>query len=179
MAFTDTPKKTFLGFQRLTCPNCKEDVVHPLTPGYRTTYWVILGFMTVGFFAALSQGSSAVPGGLSFAALITLVHDNAIKKRVRAIANTHRLQSELPPLVLAAAEGDNLKVRLVVASGVSPDESGPDGQTALMLAARNGHRETVLLLLELGASRDIRTRAGNTARDIAYKFRHFEIAEVL
>ena len=50
--FRGQPTRTFLGFQKLKCTNCSQDVIYPLTSGYRITYWVLLTLMAVVFFIA-------------------------------------------------------------------------------------------------------------------------------
>ena len=84
--FTAIPNRTFLGFQKLTCPECKGNVIFPLTSGYRTTYWVVFVFMVLGIFASFSEGGFAFPGGLGIAVVIALVRDSIIKKRVATVS---------------------------------------------------------------------------------------------
>ena len=57
------PKRTFLGFQKITCPACGALLVYPLTTGYRVAYWIILAFMLLPqFIATFSEGGVGVPG---------------------------------------------------------------------------------------------------------------------
>ena len=82
--FRAFPKRTFLSFQKMRCPNCKKDVVYPLTRGYRTTYWVILVLLLVAVVVNLSNGQPTYPGLLGFAAVYALVEDARIRKSVAA-----------------------------------------------------------------------------------------------
>lgn len=85
--FAATPKRTFLGFQKVACPECKESVVYPLTRGYRTTYWVLFVFMVLSIVGSFSRGEFGVPGGLGIAVAIALMRDWSIKRRVAANAH--------------------------------------------------------------------------------------------
>lgn len=85
--FRDTPKRTFLGFQKLMCPGCSERVTYPLTTGYRITYWILLGLMILAFINAVSQGGFAIPGGLGIAIIIAVIKDMRLRKRVSGMAN--------------------------------------------------------------------------------------------
>lgn len=175
--FTDIPKRSFLGFQKLNCPKCKEEVLYPLTSGYRTTYWVLLVIMILSIAGSFSRGEIGLPGGIGIAVVIALISDWNIKKSLGASAES-KLQQELPPLILAAADGNDELVTSILNSDAQPNITGADGQTALMLAARNGHLTTAKLLLERGASLAATTKAGNSAEDIAMKFGHTEIVSL-
>jgi hypothetical protein len=80
--FRGRPKLTFLGFQKLSCPNCSQTVLLPLRPGYRITYWVIMGLMVLGAINALYQGGIPVPGLLGIAALVGIVKDIRLRRRL-------------------------------------------------------------------------------------------------
>jgi hypothetical protein len=82
--FNSLPKRTFLGFQKFSCPECKEDVVYPLTPGYRMTYWILFALMMFSITSALAHGKFGVPGVLGIAVVIALIRDWRIKNRVAA-----------------------------------------------------------------------------------------------
>ena len=84
--FNALPTRTFLGFQKLSCPECREAVVYPLTPGYRTTYWILFAFMMFSITSALSRGEVGIPGVLGIAVVIALIRDWSIKNRVAADA---------------------------------------------------------------------------------------------
>lgn len=174
--FTDIPKRSFLGFQKLNCPKCKEEVHYPLTSGYRTTYWVLLVIMILSIAGSFSRGEIGVPGGIGIAVVIALVRDWSIKKNLGASAE-NRLQQELPSLILAAADGNDELVTSILNSDAQPNVTGPDGQTALMLAARNGHLTTAKLLIERGASLTAITNSGNSAESIAVKFGHMQMVD--
>ena len=80
--FTVIPTRSFLGFQKLTCPKCHENLTYPLTKGYRNIYWVILCIMIVSFIFALTQGKVSFPGILGIAAIIALIKDKKIKDQI-------------------------------------------------------------------------------------------------
>jgi|SRR3954447_14461163 DNA-directed RNA polymerase subunit RPC12/RpoP len=80
--FRAKPTRSFLGFQRLTCPNCAHEVLYPLTPGYRITYWAILALMIVGAIVNLAEGAIPIPGLLGIAVVIGIVKDVQIRKRI-------------------------------------------------------------------------------------------------
>lgn len=80
--FNATPKRTFLGFQKLACPECKRDLVYPLTRGYRIAYCVLVVLMVLSIVGSFSRGEIGVPGGLGIAVAIALIRDWTIKKGV-------------------------------------------------------------------------------------------------
>tara|TARA_R110002072_G_scaffold271879_1_gene431901 strand:+ start:3489 stop:3809 length:321 start_codon:yes stop_codon:yes gene_type:complete len=80
--FSTEPKRSFLGFQKVTCPSCNKEITYPLTSGYRATYWVLLVLMIVGIIKAFSEGGIAGPGGFGIAIIVALVIDAKIKSKV-------------------------------------------------------------------------------------------------
>ena len=78
--FTEVPKKSFLGFQKLTCPECNTTLTFPLTDGYRIIYWILLIFMVLSVIGSLSQGNFIFPGLVSFAMIFALIRDRKLKK---------------------------------------------------------------------------------------------------
>jgi ankyrin repeat protein len=65
------------------------------------------------------------------------------------------------PLMTAARTGATAALRVLLTRGARVDDRDPEfGQTALMLAVREDHRDAVALLLEAGASPDAQTRKG-------------------
>lgn len=81
-SFRQQPKRTFLGFQRLKCPRCSREVVYPLTPGYRATYWILVGLMALVTIGSLAQGQVAFPGLLGLAVIWGLIEDSRLRKDV-------------------------------------------------------------------------------------------------
>jgi ankyrin repeat protein len=54
-------------------------------------------------------------------------------------------------LVGAALKGDLLKVHALILAGADPDDAGDYGDTALMMAAKEGHTEIMKYLIRVGA----------------------------
>lgn len=80
--FNASPKRSFLGFQKLVCPNCQEKITYPLTKGYRITYQVIFVLMIIFIIGQFSQGQIGYPGGIGIAIIFALVRDRSIRKAV-------------------------------------------------------------------------------------------------
>lgn len=67
-------------------------------------------------------------------------------------------------LVTAASKGSNAQVKKLLAKGANiNDPIGKYGETALMLAAHNGHADTVELLIDEGADIEAKAKWGRTA----------------
>lgn len=95
--FAAAPTRTFLGFQKMPCPNCKANVVYPLTRGYRITYWALFAVMLLSIAGALSKGEIGAPGGIGIAVTIALIRDASIMSRVKKLeANGHGEQAKAP-----------------------------------------------------------------------------------
>ena len=85
----------------------------------------------------------------------------------------------LPKIVSLAAEGKTAEICKLLEEGVSPDEAGPSGETALMLAVKNDHFETAKLLISRGADVAKKTHRGNSAADIATKHASASVVALL
>jgi len=70
-------------------------------------------------------------------------------------------------------------VPVLVEGGADPDRRGPDGNTALMTAARYGYHDTVVYLKERGADAGAANRFGKTAAMLARESRYDAIADYL
>lgn len=82
---TATPKRSFLGFQKVACPSCQQAETFPLTKGFRTTYIVIVALMALTILMALQQGEIGFPGLLGILVIAALVIDANIKKKTREL----------------------------------------------------------------------------------------------
>lgn len=82
--FRAVPKKTFLAFQKMRCPNCSKDVVYPLTRGYRAIYWMIVALMIGLVIINISEGRTSYPGLIAFAAVFALAEDARIRRATSA-----------------------------------------------------------------------------------------------
>ena len=81
-SFVANPKRTFLGFQRLTCQNCHGKIVYPLTPGFRITYWVIAALLLLFIVNAFGSGGYAYPGGAGLAVFFAIYRDWTLRKKI-------------------------------------------------------------------------------------------------
>ena len=79
----DRPKRSFLGFQLFTCPNCNEKIEYPLTHTYRAIYWLIAIIFILYSISAILQGAIPMPGLLGIAAVVGLVKDYSLKNKIR------------------------------------------------------------------------------------------------
>ena len=80
----------------------------------------------------------------------------------------------------AAENGDNEIVQLLLQFGADKDVATSRGRKrALHLAAFNGHLEVVRLLLEAGADKDATNFRGKTASQLATKYGHQEVVQLL
>lgn len=83
-------------------------------------------------------------------------------------------------LMLAAGNGHAQVVQRLAAAGADVDEIEiTRGWTALIWAAKRGHRETVRVLLDLQADSSIRDAQGRSAQDWAREAGHVDIAAML
>jgi len=80
--FSGTPTRTFLGFQRVKCSSCGTSLTYPLTSGYRIAYWVFLVLFGAALANALAEGEVALPGLAVIGAVIALVRDAQIRRKV-------------------------------------------------------------------------------------------------
>ena len=78
--FRATPKRSFLGFQKLKCFKCAKEFLYPLTSGYRTIYRVVFALTIVGILINVSRGQTPLPGLLGIAAVVALIQDSKLRK---------------------------------------------------------------------------------------------------
>jgi ankyrin repeat protein len=71
------------------------------------------------------------------------------------------------------------RVSMLLHSGADVNARGPNGATALHVAARAGFASVLQVLLENGAEVNVRTDDGSTALKLALKARRTEAAKVL
>lgn len=81
--FAAAPKKSFLGFQKVTCPACSATTTYPLTKGYRITYAVIFAWMALSIALSYQEGVYGFPGGIGIAVIVALCIDFNIRKKLR------------------------------------------------------------------------------------------------
>lgn len=80
-----TPKRTFLGFQRVACPNCAATEDFPLTKGFRIAYAVILAVMAASMALAANQDEIPLPGLLGLLVITALIIDFRRRKKMKLI----------------------------------------------------------------------------------------------
>lgn len=98
--FTAQPKRSFLAFQKLTCPVCNKVTKYPLTAGYRNIYWGLAILTVLSFLAKFSQGEVKM-GGLGVLAMLILFRDGTIRNRTDPTGKNHALLPGALALLLA------------------------------------------------------------------------------
>ena len=88
-------------------------------------------------------------------------------------------EDDTTALQVAAANGHEDIVRLLLMRGAALDICNVHGWTALMHAARNGHQTVVTLLLQNQADINARTRLGASALAVAAEGGHLNICKLL
>jgi ankyrin repeat protein len=82
---------------------------------------------------------------------------------LKDVNTNRRRHSGSAPLLLAASNGDEAMVRLLLQQGENPESRGQNGDTPLICAARNGHKDVVRLLLDRhGVDTDAHNEANQT-----------------
>lgn len=77
-----TPKRSFFGFQKLTCRHCSAQFLYPLTEGYKNFYWLIVTLGVISAVMILGQGEFPLPSIWLLLVSIALFKNAAIKKKV-------------------------------------------------------------------------------------------------
>jgi ankyrin repeat protein len=86
----------------------------------------------------------------------------------------------MTPLAMASLYGNAALIDRLIKAGADAKVKGPNGETMLMLAARNGNPQAVQVLLEAGAEVNAReTIRGTTALMWAIEQKHPEAVKVL
>lgn len=82
--FRGVPTLSFLGFQKLVCPSCGQEVLYPLTSEYRLAYWGALVLIPVTTISNLAEGAITVVTAIIVSGLlgIMVIKDIQIRKRV-------------------------------------------------------------------------------------------------
>lgn len=83
------------------------------------------------------------------------------------------------PLIVAAANGRTKVVEYLLRRRVNINAQDPHGTTALMWAVFKGHRDVAKYLISKGADTKVIRDDGDTAMDIARKWRQNEIVAIL
>ncbi|HQR02509.1 MAG: ankyrin repeat domain-containing protein [Proteobacteria bacterium] len=106
-------------------------------------------------------------------------HLACVQKLLSFGATAERDNGSWSPLLYAAYAGWTNVAALLLDNKSSVNQVGPNGETALMLAARNGHKEAVQMLLARGADPDLRNPSDLTASDLATKAGNQIIADLI
>ena len=114
----------------------------------------------------------------------TLIFDNSInhkrpKSRKRGTNGDIAFADSLSALMIAAGDGDLMRLKELLASGNDVNARSGIGTTALMYAAKNGHATVVETLLAAGANVSVVSEKGSTALHLAEKSHHAAIVRLL
>jgi hypothetical protein len=86
---------------------------------------------------------------------------------------------KLSGLTRAAAIGDTVKIKKLLAQGVNPNAHDLQGVTALIVAAYKGKTDAAKLLVEKGADVNVKTKSGLTPLMAAVQSGHKEMVKFL
>lgn len=110
------------------------------------------------------------PSETGFTPLILAVyydHEQASKWLLRHSADPNIVSPEGSALHAAIYRRNLSMCKVLLASGIRPDLSTPEGISPLMFAAQNGFVEAIELLLLSGADKSLKSVYGYTAADYA------------
>ena len=108
-----------------------------------------------------------------------------LRKLIQVVVYTILIASQnvhaqaLKELLEAAGAGDLSRVSFYLDRGMDPNTSDADGNTILMMAARQGYTELASLLLSRKASLSRQSRSGDTALMMASLGGHLPVVKVL
>jgi hypothetical protein len=110
-------------------------------------------------------------------------HEQAVRLLVGSGADLENLPYHYTPLAYAAYQGNDRVVRFLIERGAKVDADARDGgtyvNTPLMMAAIQGHEAIARWLLRAGANADVRVYGGHTAAELATKYNHAGLSQVL
>jgi ankyrin repeat protein len=110
-------------------------------------------------------------------------HEQAVRLLVSSGADLDNLPHHYTPLAYAAYQGNDRIVRFLIERGAKVNAGAAGGgtyvNTPLMMAAIQGHENVARLLLRSGADADVRIFGGHTAAELAAKYNHNGLAQLL
>ena len=110
-------------------------------------------------------------------------HEAAVRLLVSSGAQLDNLPYHYTPLAYAAYQGNDRVVRFLIERGAKVNADAAHGgtyvNTPLMMAAIQGHENIARVLLRAGADADIRVYGGHTASELAAKYNHAGLSQLL
>ena len=110
-------------------------------------------------------------------------HEAAVRLLVSSGAQLDNLPYHYTPLAYAAYQGNDRVVRFLIERGAKVNADAANGgtyvNTPLMMAAIQGHENIARVLLRAGADADIRVYGGHTASELAAKYNHAGLSQLL
>ena len=89
------PRRSFMGFFKVICPNCKKEFRYPLSPGYTACYWILLIGNVVWALYLISQGRFG-PNPIGLVVLIFVII--SLFKSSKLKREIEQLKEKLPNL---------------------------------------------------------------------------------
>ncbi|HEV7800621.1 MAG TPA: ankyrin repeat domain-containing protein [Burkholderiales bacterium] len=110
-------------------------------------------------------------------------HERAVRLLAEAGADLENYPYHYTPLAYAAYQGNDRVVGFLIQRGARVNADAARGgtyvNTPLMMAAIQGHESIVRSLLRAGADADVRVYGGHTAAELAAKYNHKGVAQLL
>lgn len=110
---------------------------------------------------------------------LAVKRNGAVEALLSAGAPVNYSSGWTPVLYAAYVGNDALLERLISMGGDVQKAAAPNGSSALMLAAANGHTEVVKRLLKMGVNVNVKNDTGLTAETWARKNNHTAIADMI
>ncbi|MEI7986779.1 MAG: ankyrin repeat domain-containing protein [Armatimonadota bacterium] len=125
-----------------------------------------MNFSRTPLFASIGSGKSTKN-------MLTLLKFGAsTEKYSEFILDIKGSRINITPLMYGAEQKDGVKLKLLISHKAKVNAICPeDGRTALHFAARWDCAENISLLLKAGAKKSLRNKAGETALDVAKKYK--------
>ena len=80
------PKRSFMGFFRIQCPECKKEFRYPLTTGYEVVYWLLLIGNVLWISSIVARGNTVIPNPVGIVVLVyvivSLLKSSQLKRQI-------------------------------------------------------------------------------------------------
>lgn len=149
----------------------------------RFTFFLIITLLVVGANLpgqlATNIGISKVPLVLALALMVGISLINHIVRLLPSGLEKDNSKEAQKALFYAVEKGNMVYAQKLLNMNLDPNVKGPGGYTPLMYSAAKGHAGLAELFLRNGADTTLVNDEGDSAVDLALRFGHSNVADVL